>query len=783
LTVSPAVSRAEGFFVLSGREMVGRPLDWFTVRQHLPTMSSTEAERRPLVSVVVRTRDRPRPLREALASILAQTYANLEVVVVNAGSEDVSPIVAEFESFLPIRLLSCPAPLGRAAAATWGAKEARGKYLNFLDDDDLLYSDHIEKLASFLEMTGVRVAYSDCERGRYEWQDGGIRLVGGPMPFCGVDYDRDRLFCANYIPFMSALFERTLAEEVGYFDDSLDVLEDWDFWLRASRSTDFYRGPGVTSLYRCFVERPHSNGLEAIYSRHSDEWKQLFDSVGKRIHTLQLENLKLDAALASAQSEFKGLRLAELWNTVRELSILPLKSFGPEPPLPEKKVVPRETQLQSFDDWRAAASEPWVLAESLQRQNQELRGRLSEVERRIRAVRRDPLRMLLGLVPRPLLDAVHRAAQRAAALARRRKPEPPAEAFEPVRDDDKIEIRVYQAGDELRISELFRTCFGVERDVDHWTWKYVDHPWGAKNIAVAVREDGRLLAHYAGYSSHFYDATGDEPRIITGLQIGDTMTAPGARRVGRRSTSLLHQVTRFYFDQFCHEKVDLNFGFNTGKIQSFYTRLIEGSRFFEDVPLMVLDVNDSVIRSLQETASTLANVRVSRVQETDAEWDGFFERHASDYGVLTHRTAEYMRWRYLRRPDVDYYLYAAYQAGCLVGWSVFRQEEERLIWGDGLFGRDRVAAFAAILSHALGLFAHRQSRSAEGWFSSRPDWWARAAAEAGFERRPEPDRIAMIYKPFGIVDLDALFDKSLYYTRGSSGWWRICRWTRTRCSS
>jgi hypothetical protein len=84
LTVSPKVTHAEGFFVLSSAEMRGRPPGWFTVRQHLPMAAPGDGDR-PLVSVIIRTKNRRLVLRQALSSVLSQTYPNIEVVIVNAG--------------------------------------------------------------------------------------------------------------------------------------------------------------------------------------------------------------------------------------------------------------------------------------------------------------------------------------------------------------------------------------------------------------------------------------------------------------------------------------------------------------------------------------------------------------------------------------------------------------------------------------------------------------------------------------------------------------------------
>ena len=100
-----------------------------------------------LVSVIVRTKDRPTLLREALESLANQTYPYLEVVVVNDGGEDVYKIVSEFEEkFSHLKYIVHETNRGRAVAANTGLAAAEGEWIGFLDDDDLLLPRAIETL-------------------------------------------------------------------------------------------------------------------------------------------------------------------------------------------------------------------------------------------------------------------------------------------------------------------------------------------------------------------------------------------------------------------------------------------------------------------------------------------------------------------------------------------------------------------------------------------------------------------------------------------------------------
>jgi glycosyltransferase involved in cell wall biosynthesis len=202
----------------------------------------------PSVSVVIRTKDRPGFLRRALASVAAQAYPRLEVVVVNDGGEDPAPVLAEFESALEIFLVNYPDSVGRSRAAQAGLEAATGEFVNFLDDDDEFRPGHLATLVGAITGEGVRVAYSDVECLTEEADgSGGYRVVSRTV--FGGDLDRSRLFFESTVPIMAVLMDRKLAIEVGGFDANLEYFEDWDLFLRLVRRTWPHHCPAVTATY------------------------------------------------------------------------------------------------------------------------------------------------------------------------------------------------------------------------------------------------------------------------------------------------------------------------------------------------------------------------------------------------------------------------------------------------------------------------------------------------------------------------------------------------------
>ena len=88
------------------------------------------------------------------------------------------------------------------------------------------------------------------------------------------------------------------------------------------------------------------------------------------------------------------------------------------------------------------------------------------------------------------------------------------------------------------------------------------------------------------------------------------------------------------------------------------------------------------------------------------------------------------------------------------------------MWGDALFDRQHPDAVAAVLARALDEPEHRGVARVDGWLSANPAWWARLIEDLGFESRPDPQDLGMIFLPFEEPDPLERFQAALYYTKG-----------------
>ncbi len=218
----------------------------------LRSQREVPAPPQPRVSILIRTVNRQAWLREALTSCANQTYANLEVVVIEDGPEASRSVVEAFASRLDLKYQATGERTGRAHAGNLAMAAATGEWLNFLDDDDVLFADHVEVLVDAVQQGHVKGAYSlawetftdvhDREVARYAEVNHVTRHQQA--------FDRLTLWHHNYLPIQAVLFHRSLYERHGGFAEDMDQLEDWNLWTRYTLEDDFVLVGKTTSKYR-----------------------------------------------------------------------------------------------------------------------------------------------------------------------------------------------------------------------------------------------------------------------------------------------------------------------------------------------------------------------------------------------------------------------------------------------------------------------------------------------------------------------------------------------------
>jgi GT2 family glycosyltransferase/glycosyltransferase involved in cell wall biosynthesis len=194
-----------------------------------------------LVSILCRSMNRPE-LVDALRSVDAQTYPHLEIVLVDAAGKGV-PVWRELGLRVPVREVSTQALWNRPAAANAALDAARGEFLLFLDEDDWIAADHVQTLVNCLQQNAaLGVAYSSTQNTAPDGTllDATLRIA----------FDPARLRRDNFIPIHSALFRHALVQAGCRFDTTLDIFEDWDFWLQCATQAPFQHVDVISAFYR-----------------------------------------------------------------------------------------------------------------------------------------------------------------------------------------------------------------------------------------------------------------------------------------------------------------------------------------------------------------------------------------------------------------------------------------------------------------------------------------------------------------------------------------------------
>lgn len=334
-----------------------------------------ERTKRALVSVVVRTKERPELLREALASIAAQTYSPIEAVIVNDGGVDVAKIIDNFLSDIDhIQYIHQLESGGRAYAANVGLQSARGEWIGFLDDDDLYEPDALQMLISSGTKAGASVVYGQVIRENYRHD--GSRDPGMPNYLYARSFDPDLLYWQNYIPINALIFKKQILPEIWAFDNNLSMTEDWDFFLYLAENHDFLYVPVLVAHYRCFGASTVTGGRFA-----GEEIRQNEDTIHRKwwhkidpcsIHEFRQyiaqetdrkwEDLirKKDVLIMDQKTEMESNRkeMANLSKLIKEVTM-------------EKEHLLRQTELlKSSFSWRI--TEPLRLVRRFQLQLKEI---------------------------------------------------------------------------------------------------------------------------------------------------------------------------------------------------------------------------------------------------------------------------------------------------------------------------------------------------------------------------------------------------------------------------
>lgn len=273
----------------------------------------------PIFTVIVPTYQRPELLAETVRSVLQQTVEDFECLVV----DDASPQPAEVPDDPRVRLLRMSENRGEPAARNAGLAAARGRYVTFLDDDDLFTRDRLAIALEGLEQAPVALC----------WRRGLDGSSGTPRRLDGDVYDT---ILDEMTPQMGQVaIERAVAPS---FDERFAALTDVEWWLRVATSTRVSTVTRVGLLYRMHDGPRNRNGLaervrcsHLLLEEHADYFTSHPRAEAFRFKRIGLMNQRLGHHSAARAALGRSLRIRPEAATVVHLGRSMRKSTaGPE---------------------------------------------------------------------------------------------------------------------------------------------------------------------------------------------------------------------------------------------------------------------------------------------------------------------------------------------------------------------------------------------------------------------------------------------------------------------
>lgn len=229
---------------------------------------------KPLITVIITTYNRRDLLYDAIQSVLNQTYANYEIIVLNDCGEDVWDIIQSFSS-KKILYLSTIKNSGPAFARNTASNIAKGEYICYLDDDDVFLPTHLETTVKVLVSNKVDVVYTNALYVDEKIVNNDrIVLKEYPNPK-DMTFSYRKILAFNYIPINTLVYKKSLFNNIHGFNETLNSHEDWEFFIRLARQRDFLYIDTVTvKIFNRIYQK--DNITESTYGNHYETYKKIY---------------------------------------------------------------------------------------------------------------------------------------------------------------------------------------------------------------------------------------------------------------------------------------------------------------------------------------------------------------------------------------------------------------------------------------------------------------------------------------------------------------------------
>ncbi len=227
----------------------------------------------PIVTVILCTYQRPHYLGDAIRSVTLQDFQEWELLVINDGGPDVSQLVAGFAD-PRIRYLPQEKNRGKSVCCNIGLKEARGRYIAYIDDDDMWYPNHLGVLTKALdENPEAGAAYSDLYAVSFIKDEAtGRRYILDKRMSVSRDFCRPFMFYFNHTLHVSLMHRKDAALRVGGYNEKVTSLIDWNITRKLVFLYDFVHVQIPTGEY--YMPLFKSDRISIVQRKDKRKFKQ-----------------------------------------------------------------------------------------------------------------------------------------------------------------------------------------------------------------------------------------------------------------------------------------------------------------------------------------------------------------------------------------------------------------------------------------------------------------------------------------------------------------------------
>lgn len=222
-----------------------------------------------LVSIITPLYNGEKYVSQTIESVLSQTYSNWEMIIINDGSKDKSKDIVEEYTKKDSRIkLFSQHNSGSSAARNNALRRANGKYICFLDADDIWENIFIEKQIEFIENKNAKIVFSSFKRIN-ENNEEILRPFIVPLK---VNYQSILKTCS--LSCLTTLFERETFKHISFNEELRSMRDDHAFWLALLKTVDYaYGNPEILASYRIFDKSTTANKRKVMLPQFNIYYK------------------------------------------------------------------------------------------------------------------------------------------------------------------------------------------------------------------------------------------------------------------------------------------------------------------------------------------------------------------------------------------------------------------------------------------------------------------------------------------------------------------------------